>query len=74
MPLSLSELAARVHLHKATAHRLMRTLEGERLVARDPMSGKYISSNIKKAPFTNAGGCSNPKVDELFSREQVDLR
>jgi DNA-binding IclR family transcriptional regulator len=41
MPLSLSELAGRVHLHKATAHRLMRTLEGERLVARDPVSGKY---------------------------------
>jgi peptide/nickel transport system substrate-binding protein len=33
----------------------------------------YISSNIKKAPFTNAGGYSNPKVDELFQRAQTEV-
>ena len=33
----------------------------------------YTSSNIKKAPFTNAGGYSNPKVDELFQRAQTEV-
>jgi peptide/nickel transport system substrate-binding protein len=33
----------------------------------------YISSNIKKAAFTNASGYSNPRVDELFQRAQTDV-
>lgn len=28
----------------------------------------YISSEIRKAPFVNASGYSNPKVDELFAK------
>jgi peptide/nickel transport system substrate-binding protein len=36
----------------------------------DPTLGverTYVSSNIKKVTFTNTGGYSNPKVDELFA-------
>jgi peptide/nickel transport system substrate-binding protein len=36
----------------------------------DPTLGverSYVSSNIKKITFTNTGGYSNPKVDELFA-------
>jgi len=36
----------------------------------DPTLGverSYVSSNIKKITFTNTGGYSNPKVDELFT-------
>jgi peptide/nickel transport system substrate-binding protein len=33
----------------------------------------YISSNIKKAAFTNASGYSNPRVDELFQRAQTEV-
>lgn len=36
----------------------------------DPTLGverSYVSSNIKKVTFTNTGGYSNPKVDELFA-------
>jgi peptide/nickel transport system substrate-binding protein len=43
----------------------------------DPTLGverSYVSSNIKKVTFTNTGGYSNPKVDELFTtaRESGD--
>jgi peptide/nickel transport system substrate-binding protein len=37
----------------------------------DPTLGverTYVSSNIQKVTFTNTGGYSNPKVDELFAR------
>ena len=36
----------------------------------DPTLGverSYVSTNIKKVTFTNTGGYSNPKVDELFT-------
>jgi peptide/nickel transport system substrate-binding protein len=36
----------------------------------DPTLGverSYVSSNIKKVTFTNTGGYSNPKVDQLFA-------
>jgi peptide/nickel transport system substrate-binding protein len=36
----------------------------------DPTLGverSYVTSNIKKITFTNTGGYSNPKVDELFA-------
>jgi peptide/nickel transport system substrate-binding protein len=39
----------------------------------DPVVGverSYISSNIKKAVWTNVMGYSNPKVDELFAQAQ----
>lgn len=39
----------------------------------DPVVGverTYISSNIKKAVWTNVMGYSNPKVDDLFARAQ----
>jgi peptide/nickel transport system substrate-binding protein len=43
----------------------------------DPTLGverSYVSSNIKKITFTNTGGYSNPRVDELFAsaREAED--
>jgi peptide/nickel transport system substrate-binding protein len=28
----------------------------------------YVSSNIQRVLFTNTGGYSNPRVDELFQR------
>ena len=31
------------------------------------MERTYVSSNIQKVTFTNTGGYSNPKVDELFA-------
>jgi peptide/nickel transport system substrate-binding protein len=40
----------------------------------DPTLGverSYVSSNIKKVTFTNTGGYSNPKVDELFARARA---
>jgi peptide/nickel transport system substrate-binding protein len=40
----------------------------------DPTLGvarSYISSNIKKITFTNTGGYSNPKVDELFEQART---
>lgn len=33
----------------------------------------YITSNIKKAAFTNASGYSNPRVDELFQQAQTEV-
>jgi len=36
----------------------------------DPTLGverSYVSTNIKKITFTNTGGYTNPKVDELFA-------
>jgi peptide/nickel transport system substrate-binding protein len=40
----------------------------------DPTLGverSYVSTNIKKVTFTNTGGYSNPKVDELFAAGRV---
>ncbi len=40
----------------------------------DPTLGverSYVSTNIKKITFTNTGGYSNPKVDELFAAGRV---
>ncbi|PZE19739.1 IclR family transcriptional regulator [Paenibacillus xerothermodurans] len=39
--LSLTEIAARVDLHKSTVHRLLASLEGRGFVVRDPASEKY---------------------------------
>ncbi|MFH5187164.1 IclR family transcriptional regulator [Paenibacillus sp. TAB 01] len=39
--LSLTEIAARVSLHKSTVHRLLASLEGKGFVLRDPASDKY---------------------------------
>ncbi len=41
----------------------------------DPTLGverSYHSANIKKITFTNTGGYSNPKVDQLFDRARVE--
>jgi DNA-binding IclR family transcriptional regulator len=59
--LKLAELARRLSLHKATAHRLLKVLELEGLVTKDPVLGKYKLGL---------------KLFELGSRaiEQVDLR
>jgi peptide/nickel transport system substrate-binding protein len=41
----------------------------------DPTLGverSYVSSNIKKVTFTNTGGYSNPKVDELFAKARAE--
>jgi DNA-binding IclR family transcriptional regulator len=59
--LGLADLARRLALHKATAHRLLRVLELRGLVRRDPLSGKYKLG---------------VKLFELGNRaiEQVDLR
>jgi DNA-binding IclR family transcriptional regulator len=39
--MGVTELAERLGLAKATVHGLLRTLEGEELVERDPATGKY---------------------------------
>ncbi|NOZ50915.1 MAG: IclR family transcriptional regulator [Chloroflexi bacterium] len=39
--LSVNELSQRLHLHKSTVSRILGTLERERLVGRDPETGKY---------------------------------
>lgn len=39
--LSLTELSARLGIHKSTMHRLLGTLESKRFVQRDPETGRY---------------------------------
>ncbi|NOU93507.1 helix-turn-helix domain-containing protein [Paenibacillus sp. LMG 31456] len=39
--ISLTEISARVSLHKSTVHRLLASLEGKGFVLRDPSSDKY---------------------------------
>ena len=35
------------------------------------MERSYVSSNIKKLPFTNTAGYSNPEVDKLFETARL---
>ena len=39
--LSLGEVAERVEIHKSTAHRIIMNLEGQRMINRDPATGRY---------------------------------
>jgi len=59
--LGLADLGRRLSLHKATAHRLLKVLESQGFVRKDPVSGKYKLG---------------VKLFELGNRaiEQVDLR
>ncbi len=50
--LSLTELSARLGIHKSTMHRLLGTLESKRFVQRDPETGRYrLGTRILELAF-----------------------
>ncbi|GAB4404144.1 MAG: IclR family transcriptional regulator [Anaerolineales bacterium] len=50
--LSLTEISARLGIHKSTMHRLLGTLEAKRFVQRDPETGRYrLGTRILELAF-----------------------
>jgi IclR family acetate operon transcriptional repressor len=73
--MSLTEIARALELDRATAHRLLRTLMGERVVAQDPDSRHYRFSPaawLQLAPYLAGGRVLTDEahriVDELARR------
>ncbi|MEO3946494.1 IclR family transcriptional regulator [Gorillibacterium sp. CAU 1737] len=72
--LSLTELSARVGLHKSTVHRLLASLEGKGFVRRDPASERYrlgyrmweLSANLSQDD--EPGAIVLPEMERLRDR------
>ncbi len=79
--LALIEVAARVQLHKSTAHRLLMILERHRMVEREPRSGRYrlglrlFELGSRAIDRFNFRDCARPHIERLVveTEETVHL-